>query len=231
MLIFKRYIAMKTARPVVMYRRVSTREQGRSGLGLEAQQETIEHFCSTEGFEIAAGFDDIASGALPIEARAGLAAALAKARKLKCPIVVSKLDRLSRNVAFISGLMARGVPFIVAELGADTDPFVLHLFAALAEKERSLISARTSAALQRKKAAGALLGNRSNLPEARAKSLEARQATAWAFAQRIRPTIDGMIAANKSLRQIAKDLNASGMPTARGSTWTAAAVSRVLATA
>jgi DNA invertase Pin-like site-specific DNA recombinase len=136
MLIYKRYTAMKTAPPVVMSRRVSTREQGRSGLGLEAQRETIEHFCNAEGFEIVAGFDDIASGALPIEARAGLAAALAKARKLKCPVVVSKLDRLSRNVAFISGLMARGVPFIVAELGADTDtdPFVLHLFAALAEK-------------------------------------------------------------------------------------------------
>jgi hypothetical protein len=94
--------------------------------------------------------------------------------------------------------------------------------------------------LQRKKAAGALLGNRSNLPEARAKSLEACQATARAFAQRMdrrstiddrRSTIDGMIAANKSLRQIAEDLNASGMPTARGSTWTAATVSRVLATA
>ena len=222
---------MKTTRQVVMYRRVSTREQGKSGLGLEAQQETIEHFCNMEGFDIAAAFDDIASGALPIEARAGLAAALAKARKLKCPIVVSKLDRLSRDVAFISGLMSRGVPFIVAELGADTDAFVLHLYAALAEKERALISARTSAALQRKKAAGAQLGNRTNLHEARAKSLETRQAAARAFAQRMAPTINSMIAANKSLRQIAADLNASGTATARGGEWTAAAVSRVLAMA
>jgi DNA invertase Pin-like site-specific DNA recombinase len=221
---------MKTARPIVSYCRVSTREQGKSGLGLEAQRASIGHFCCLEGFAVAGHFEDIASGALPVEARAGLAAALAQARRLRCPIVVSRLDRLSRDVAFISGLMARGVPFIVAELGTDTDPFVLHLFAALAEKERAMIAARTSAALQRKKAAGALLGNRTNLHEARARSLAARQATARAFAQRVRPTIDSLAAAGSSLREVAAHLNAAGMSTARGGTWTASAVSRVLAT-
>ena len=82
------------------------------------------------------------------------------------PSLVSKLDRLSRDVAFVSGLMAQRVPFIVAELGRDADPFMLHLFAALAEKERRLISERTRAALQAKKAAGAKLGNAANLLEA-----------------------------------------------------------------
>ena len=127
----------------VIYRRVSTTEQGKSGLGLEAQLHSVSIFCQVEGFEIIDEFMDIASGKLPVELRPGLAAALAKAKKLRCPVVVSKLDRLSRDVHFISGLMARGVPFIVAELGIDTDPFVLHLYAALSEKERKLISART----------------------------------------------------------------------------------------
>jgi DNA invertase Pin-like site-specific DNA recombinase len=81
-------------------------------------------------------------------------------------VCVARLDRLSRNVAFVSGLMAQRVPFIVAELGTDTDPFLLHLYAALAEKERALISQRTKAALARKKAQGAKVGNRTNLAEA-----------------------------------------------------------------
>jgi DNA invertase Pin-like site-specific DNA recombinase len=95
--------------------------------------------------------------------RPRLAAALAAAKASKCSIVVSKLDRLSRDVAFVAGLMAQRVPFIVAELGRDADPFMLHLYAALAEKERRLISDRTRAALAAKKAAGAKLGNPSNL--------------------------------------------------------------------
>jgi len=98
-----------------------------------------------------------------------LARSLAHARKAKAAIVVAKLDRLSRDVAFISGLMAQKVPFIVTELGADADPFMLHIYAALAQKERALISERTRLALAQKKARGALLGNRTNLAEADAK--------------------------------------------------------------
>ena len=93
---------------------------------------------------------------------AQLAAALAAARRAKCAVIVAKLDRLSRDVAFISGLMAQRVPFIVAELGADADPFMLHLYAALAEKERRLISERTKAALAQCKAQGKRLGNPTN---------------------------------------------------------------------
>src|SRR5271167_4330007 len=95
----------------------------------------------------------------PASRRRQLAAALKSAKKSKCAVVVSKLDRLSRDVAFISSLMAERVPFIVSELGPDVDPFVLHLYAALAEKERALISARTKAALAAKKAQGVRLGN------------------------------------------------------------------------
>lgn len=213
----------------VMYRRVSTSEQGRSGLGLDGQADAVARFAQAEGFEVAAEYQDVASGKLPIEARPGLAAALERARKLRCPIIVSKLDRLSRDVAFVSGLMARGVPFIVAELGADTDPFILHLFAALSEKERRMIGERTKAALKALKDSGAELGNRTNLDEARLKAAEAKKAAAITFAERVRPEIARMQVGGDSLNQIAIRLNAMGVPTARNGTWTAKAVSRVLA--
>jgi DNA invertase Pin-like site-specific DNA recombinase len=157
-----------------MYRRVSTSEQGKSGLGLEGQTATLERFCAAEQFEIVDSYVDVASGKLAIEDRAGLAGALEAAHRLGCPVIVAKLDRLSRDVAFISGLMARRVPFVVAELGADVDPFVLHLYASLAEKERRLISERTKAALAIKKASGVVLGNSTNLSDAQLKGREAR---------------------------------------------------------
>src|SRR5665213_4368756 len=152
---------MKTANA---YYRVSTQRQGRSGLGIEAQRATIARFAETEGFTILRQFVEVETGkgADALDRRPQLAAALATARLAKCPVVVAKLDRLSRDVAFISGLMAQRVPFIVAELGADADPFMLHLYAALAEKERRLIADRTRVALLAKKAAGATLGNRTN---------------------------------------------------------------------
>lgn len=172
----------------VIYRRVSTSEQGKSGLGLDAQASTITRFCAVEGFKAMASFDDVASGKLSLDGRPGLAAALAKAARLKCPVIVSKLDRLSRDVAFISSLMARGVPFIVAELGADTDPFILHLYAALSEKERKLISQRTRDALAPKVKTGKL-GNKKNLAEAQAKGAAANVAASAAFSARVMPLI------------------------------------------
>jgi DNA invertase Pin-like site-specific DNA recombinase len=101
-----------------------------------------------------------------LDRRPQLAAALAAAKAAKCCVLVSKLDRLSRDVAFVAGLMAQRVPFIVAELGRDADPFMLHLYAALAEQERRLISERTKAALAIRKAAGGKLGNPTNIGEA-----------------------------------------------------------------
>src|SRR3954447_10501889 len=154
--------------PVVAYLRVSTQRQQRSGLGIEAQRATIVRFAEAEGLTIIAEYVEAESGkgADALDLRPQLAAALAAAKKAKCSVVVSKLDRLSRDVAFVSGLMAQRVPFMVAELGREADPFMLHLYAALAEKERRLIGDRTKAALAAKKAAGAILGNRYNLAEA-----------------------------------------------------------------
>ena len=216
---------MKSA---VIYRRVSTSEQGKSGLGLEAQASALARFCATEGFEIAASFDDVGSGKLGLEGQPGLTAALAKAARLKCPVVVSKLDRLSRDVAFISGLMARGVPFIVAELGADVDPFVLHLFAALGQKERQLISQRTKDALAPMVGTGRL-GNKTNLTEAQARGRAGNVAASAAFARRVLPLVGRLKAGGLSMNAIAGQLNASNMPTMRGGQWTAKAVSRVVA--
>src|ERR1700694_3309580 len=134
-----------TQRPLVAYIRVSTSQQGRSGLGIEAQRQALSQFAQAEGFEVAREFVEVETGkgADAMDRRPQLKAALTAARKQRCHVAVAKLDRLSRDVHFISGLMAHKVPFLVAELGPDVDPFVLHLFAALAEKERGLLSNRT----------------------------------------------------------------------------------------
>src|SRR3954463_1322601 len=152
----------------VAYYRVSTRQQQRSGLGIEAQRAAVTRFAEAENLTIIAEYveAETGKGADALDRRPQPAAALAKARNAKCPILVSKLDRLSRDVAFVAGLMAQRVPFIVAELGRDADPFMLHLYAALAEKERRLISERPRAALAIRKSTGGKLGNPTNIHEA-----------------------------------------------------------------
>ena len=144
----------------IAYIRVSTARQGKSGLGLEAQQAALARFAEAEGYNLIQTFKEVETGkgADALDRRPQLAAALKAARKIKSPIIVAKLDRLSRDVHFISGLMSHKTPFIVAELGADADPFMLHLYAALAEKERAMISRRTKDALAAKKAQGVKLG-------------------------------------------------------------------------
>jgi DNA invertase Pin-like site-specific DNA recombinase len=149
------------ANKAFIYIRVSTTQQGRSGLGIEAQRHSLQHFAQAEGIELLGEFVEVETGkgADALDHRPQLKAALAAARKHKCHVAVAKLDRLSRDVHFISGLMVHKVPFLVAELGSDVDPFVLHLFAALAEKERALISTRTRQALAAAKARGVTLGS------------------------------------------------------------------------
>ena len=123
--------------------------------------------------------------------------------------------------------MAQRVPFIVAELGADADPFMLHIYAALAEKERALISARTRAALAPKKGTG-VLGNRTNLGEVSAKGRQALSTKADEFAANVLPVIREMQAKGASMRTVATELNDRNVKTARGGTWTAVQVSRIL---
>src|SRR6202790_4021884 len=177
----------------VAYYRVSRPSQGRSGLGIEAQKEAIRRFAEVEGIEIVSERTEVETGkgADALDRRPELADALAAARRAKCPVLVARLDRLSRDVHFISGLMAHHVPFVVAELGPDVDPFILHLYASLAQKERELISQRTREALARKKAQGAKLGNPRNPAEAAAKGREAIAANADEFAAGMAPIVEG----------------------------------------
>ncbi|GAC1574533.1 MAG: recombinase family protein [Sphingomicrobium sp.] len=215
----------------VAYLRVSTERQGRSGLGLEAQRDIIARFANAEGIELVGEFVEIETGkgADALDRRPELAAALAMARKTKCPVMVAKLDRLSRDVHFISGLMSKGVPFVVAAMGGSTDPFMLHIYAALAEQERRMISERTKAALAAKKAQGVQLGNRTNLPEARVKAVAATKAQANAFALNVLPVIDQVRESGAtSYNAIAKQLNVRGVRTARGGTWQAATVRKIM---
>jgi DNA invertase Pin-like site-specific DNA recombinase len=144
-------------------------------------------------------------------------------------VIVAKLDRLSRDVAFIAGLMAQRVPFIVAELGPDADPFMLHVYAALAEKERALISARTKAALQAKKATGAKLGNRTNLEEVRKRGAAANAQAADAFAANVLPIVQQLQQSGvSSLRALADALDTRRIRTARGGSWHAMSVARLI---
>ncbi len=147
--------------PLVAYYRVSTQKQGRSGLGLEGQRAAVKAFANAEGFEIVEEFTEVETGkgADALDRRPQLKAALKAAKKIKCEVAVAKLDRLSRDVAFIAGLMSQRVPFIVCALGRNVDPFTLHIYAALAEQERRMISQRTSAGLQAAKKRGVKLGN------------------------------------------------------------------------
>ena len=181
----------------VAYYRVSTARQGRSGLGIEAQRAAVERFAEAEGFALVGEFveAETGKGADALDRRPQLAAALAAGRSCKCPVIVAKLDRLSRDVAFIAGLMAQRVPFIVADLGADADPFMLHIYAALAEKERRLISERTRSALAARKAHGAKLGNPTNASEALARGRRTLMQEADAFAANVLPIIDALNAA------------------------------------
>jgi len=214
----------------IAYYRVSTARQGKSGLGIEAQKAAVQRFAETEGIEIIAEHVEVETGkgADALDRRPELGTALAHARKARCPVLVAKLDRLSRDVHFISGLMAHRVPFVVAELGADADPFMLHLYAALAEKERALISARTKAALAAKKAAGAKLGN-PRAAEAAVKAHAANRAVADQFAANVLPIVRDIQAAGRtSLREIAATLNARGVRTARGGQWGASSVRNLI---
>jgi DNA invertase Pin-like site-specific DNA recombinase len=218
-------------KPCIEYVRVSTERQGRSGLGLEAQREAISRFCEMERFNVVASFVEVESAKGDTLAhRPKLQAALKAARKIKdddyrcAPIVVAKLDRLSRDVHFVSGLMAERVPFICADLGRDTDPFLLHIYAAFAEKERRMISIRTKEGLARAKARGVKLGGENEQSRINKAEAETR-------AQALRPILLDIVGDDDemSATAIAAELNRRKVETLRpGSRWYAQTVIRVM---
>jgi DNA invertase Pin-like site-specific DNA recombinase len=218
----------------VAYYRVSTKQQHRSGLGIEAQRAMVTRFAAAEGLQIIAEYVEVETGkgADALDRRPQLAAALSAARSARCGVLVSKLDRLSRDVAFVSGLMAQRVPFVVAELGRDADPFMLHLYAALAEKERRLISERTKAALAAKKAQGAKLGNPRDLAAAGNSGRKIQAAAADEFVARLMPLVRAIQNTGATtFEAITCALNERGVRSPRGARWYVSSVSNLLARA
>jgi DNA invertase Pin-like site-specific DNA recombinase len=203
--------------PIIACYRVST---SRQGLGLDAQRDIVARFASIEALEVAGEFieTETGKGVDALEKRPQLAAALKKAKKLGAYVVLAKLDRLSRNVEFIASLMNKKVPFIVAQLGRNVDPFMLHVYAALAEKERNLISERTTEALQALKAKGVVLGN-PNAGKMSSDAAAARDAV-------LEPILREMW--EMPLRDIATELNNRNIPAPRGGAWGATSVMRAM---
>ena len=233
------------SKQAIAYYRVSTEQQGRSGLGLDAQREVVEQFCRQEGVALVAEYTEVETGkgSDALERRPELRAAMQAVRRTNGYVVVAKLDRLSRDVAFIAGLMAEKVPFVTAELGMDADPFLLHLFAALAEKERAMISQRTRAALGRAKTRIAEQGSyvtrsgrtitrlgSDRIDAARQRSLEIRAAAAARHAAEVVGVIAQIQASGiTTLSGIAADLTRRQVPTSRReTTWQATQVRRLL---
>ncbi len=220
---------------VVAYYRVSTKEQGRSGLGLQAQRSAVQHFAQEAGHQIIQAFEEVESGKSADRPR--LAEAMKLCQLSGARLVIAKLDRLSRNVHFISSLMESGIGFTAVDM-PQANEFTIHIMAALSEQERKLISERTKAALKAAKERGVTLGN-PRLAEARAKrkngndmsnATATRQAKAKDRAMQVMSYINQAIdQGDSSLQQIADYLNdKTRVRTPRGKEWTRVAVSRVL---
>jgi DNA invertase Pin-like site-specific DNA recombinase len=213
----------------VAYYRVSTQRQGRSGLGLEAQQTAVRDYLNGGDWRLVAEVTEIESGKR--SDRPKLAEALKLCRLHSATLIIAKLDRLARNVAFISNLMEAGVEFHAVDF-PQANRLTVHILAAVAEHEAKIISERTKAALAAAKRRGVKLGgNRgTTITKAMRKAAsEAIEKRVNARAADLGPTIAEVQASGaKSLRDIAAGLNERGIPTARGGQWTAVQVSRVL---
>jgi DNA invertase Pin-like site-specific DNA recombinase len=212
----------------VAYYRVSTDRQGRSGLGLDAQREAVRVFLDGKGWPPVAEFTEVESGKR--KDRPELARAMEACRLYKATLVIAKLDRLARNVAFVSALMESGVDFVAADF-PQANRLTIHILAAVAEHEAAMVSQRTKAALAAAKVRGTKLGGfRGYRPtdEDRARAVAARRGHADERAGRVAPVIAEIRAAGAtSLRAIAAELDARGIPAPRGGRWSATAVMRV----
>jgi DNA invertase Pin-like site-specific DNA recombinase len=214
----------------ISYLRVSTARQGASGLGLEAQRAAVTGYLNGGDWKLVQEVVEVESGKR--NDRPALADALRLCRKHRATLVIAKLDRLARNVAFISNLMESGVEFLAVDM-PQANRFVVHILAAVAEQEAEAISKRTKAALAAAKARGTQLGGRRVSAERWAEiGLEARVArTAEAdkWAANVLPAIRSIQAAGAvSLRQIAAGLNEKNVATSRGGEWSAVQVQRAL---
>lgn len=215
---------------IVSYLRVSTTRQGASGLGLEAQRAAVTSFAATGGHSLTSEFVEVESGSK--NGRQQLAAALAACRLHRATLVIAKLDRLARNVAFIANLMDGGVEFVACDM-PHANRLTLHLLAAIAEHEREMISQRTKAALQAAKARGVQLGNPKGAAtlldgckSAAKASVAVRQAKAAQHANAVAPILGTLAGAGLNNRQIAAELIGRKVPSPSGRGWYAEQVRR-----
>ena len=214
-------------KPFVAYYRVSTDRQGRSGLGLEAQRAAVAHYAAGRG-ELLAEFTEIESGKRS-DNRPELVAALAACRQRRAVLVIARLDRLARNVAFIANLMDSSAEFVAVDM-PEANRLTLHILAAVAEHEREMISQRTRAALAAARARGTRLGN-PRAAEAAPLAHQACRQKAAAFAGAILPLLEQMRRDGGTLRGIAAELNQRGIKASRGGLWHPQTVQSVLARA
>jgi DNA invertase Pin-like site-specific DNA recombinase len=224
----------KTTCKLVAYYRVSTARQGQSGLGLEGQRAAVEAHARATGCAVIASYTDVESGKRAD--RPELARAMAHARRSGATLVIAKLDRLARNVHFLSGLMAAGVDFVACD-NPHANKLTIHILAAVAEDEAERISQRTRDALAAYKARGGKLG--AELPQCRnltpaavaigqRRGADARRADAVAAYADLLPRMAGLRAEGLSLAAVAERLNAEGHTTSRGAAWSAVQVKRAL---
>lgn len=218
---------------IVAYYRVSTAEQGRSGLGLDAQQEAVRALCERRGWSVIAEFTEVESGKR--NDRPELEAALRRAKVSDAILCIAKLDRLSRSVAFLATLQDSGARFIAADM-PEADETMVHVMAAFAQRERKAISTRTCEALAAAKARGVKLGNPNGVAPLRLAgkgnkaAVAARAEAAGQFARdRAQDVHEVRAGGARTLREIAAGLNARGVTTPSGGPWHATSVSRLLA--
>jgi len=214
----------------IAYYRVSTEKQGRSGLGLEAQQKAVRDYLNGGSWELVTEVVEVESGKNSDRPR--LQEALTLCRLYGATLIIAKLDRLARNVAFISNLMESGVDFVAVDF-PQANRLTVHILAAVAEHEREMISKRTKEALAAAKARGVKLGGTgANLPavagQGNRASIASRKAAARARARDLSPILANLQAQGLSLNGMARSLNERGLSTPRGGSWTATQVSRVL---
>lgn len=212
----------------VAYLRVSTSRQGQSGLGLEAQRHAVAQYLQGGVRTPCGEFIEVESGkgSNALARRPQLRLALDACKKHKATLVIAKLDRLARNVHFISGLLESGVEFVAADM-PNANKVMLHMHAVMAEWERDQISSRTKAALAAAKARGVRLGvvGKENLN----RNAQARKVAASAFAERLRGVFEGFKAAGMTQRRMVSELNSLGLRPALGGNWSLIQVQRVLA--
>lgn len=223
---------------LIAYYRVSTARQGASGLGLEAQRESVRLYAAATGARIDAEYTEVETG--KIAERPQLARALAHARRSKATLCIAKLDRLARNVHFVSGLMAANVSFVACD-NPHANNLTIHILSAVAEDEAKRISERTRVALAAAKRRGTLLGSArpghwdgreqardAGLAKGRERSKAVRHEKAMEAVADLLPLMQERRQAGASLAAIAGELNAAGHRTTRGNEWTAMGVKLVL---